>query len=147
MGQCGCGDTHIEKGYELPDGTVLAYDIYHGCKDCNPGPGISIYAYPSRESGRMCLHGVKIEKFEPSEFGGNEGRGISFGLFEVQDLMAEAKEIVAIESGEIGPDEDSYATIQDWLHDFGLEMVQGAMRRYAKRIEEERRRRALGVRR
>jgi hypothetical protein len=135
MGQCGCGDTSIDKGYVFPNGTVVAYDIYRGCRDCNPGPGISIYAYPSRRAGRMWLSGVEIEKYKPDEYGGNGGYGISFGLFEVEDLIAEAKELVAVESGEIDPDGDGYATIQDWLHDYGLLMVQGAMRRYCKRIE------------
>ena len=137
MFQCGCGDTYIEKGYELPDGTIVAYDVYHGCQDCHPGPGISIYAYPNRKAGRMWLSGAKIEKYAPDEFGGNEGRGISFGLFEVEDLVAEAEELVTVESGEIGPSEDQYATIQDWLNDFGLRLVQGAMRRYPQRIKAE----------
>lgn len=134
MGQCGCGDTYIEKGYELPDGTVVAYDIYHGCPDCNPGPGISIFLYPSRESGRMWLDGAKIEKYTPDEFGGNSGHGISLGLFEVKDLEAEAKDIIAKESGEIDPEGEGYTTLHDWLRDFGLLMIQGAMRRYRKRL-------------
>lgn len=141
MCQCGCGDTNLEKGYELPDGTIVAYDIYRGCRDCNPGPGISIYAYPNRKAGRMWLSGVKIEKYTPDEFGGNHGFGISFGLFEVEDLAAEANEIVSTESGPIDPDsEDSYETVEAWLEDFGLRMVQGAMRRYADRMEAERKR-------
>lgn len=145
MGQCGCGDTHIEKGYQLPDGAVVAYDIYHGCRDCNPGPGLSIYVFPNGQAGRMWLDGAKIEKYTPDEFGGNHGHGISFGLFEAEDLVAEAKELVARESGEIcacADEEDGYTTISDWLHDFGLVMVQGAMRRYRRRIENEKKRRA-----
>ena len=137
MGQCGCGDTCIERGYRLPDGTVVAYDVYRGCQDCNPGPGISIFAFPSAESGRMWLDEAKIEPYTPDEFGGNHGHGISFGLFDVQDLRAEAKEIVAVESGEIRADEDGYTTLDDWLSDFGLMLIQGAMRRYSKRIAEE----------
>lgn len=150
MCQCGCGDTNLEKGYELLGGTVVAYDIYRGCRDCNPGPGISIYAYPNRKVGRMWLSGVKIEQYTPDEFGGNHGYGISFGLFEVEDLIAEAKEIVATESGEVGllkdEDEDDYLSLEDWLSDYGLMMVQGAMRRYRTRMEKaaEARRRKAG---
>lgn len=142
MGQCGCGDAYIEKGYELPGGTVVAYDIYHGCQECNPGPGISIFLYPSRESGRMWLDSAKIEKYTPDEFGGNHGHGIRFGLFEVEDLEAEAQEIIAKESGEIDTEGEGYTTFQDWLHDFGLVMVQGAMQRYRHRIKDEEKRRA-----
>jgi hypothetical protein len=137
MGQCGCGDIDIEKGYEFPDRTVVAYDIYRGCRECNPGPAISIFAYPNRKAGRMWLDNAQIEKYVPDENGGNHGRGISFGLFEVEDLMAEAQEIVEKRSAEIGPGEDQYATINDWLHDFGLELIQGAMWRYRQRIQKK----------
>ena len=89
----------------------------------------------------MWLDGAKIEKYIPDDFGGNHGFGISFGLFEVKDLEAEAKEIIAKESGEIDPDGEGYTTIQDWLNDFGLVMIQGAMRRYPKRIKEEEKKR------
>src|SRR4051812_4848038 len=131
MCQCGCGEFPVENAYELPDGQVVGYGIYRGCADCNPGPGISIYVYPDRKS--EWLEQAEIEPYEPSEFGGNGGSGISFGLFEVEDLQAEAKDLTDGEGATIGRGRDQYRNIEDWLEDYGLRMVQGAMRRYASR--------------
>jgi hypothetical protein len=122
--QCGCGDTEIDKAYALPDGTVVAYDIYQGCKDCFSGPGVAVYLYPNRKS--EWLRDVKIGKFKPDEYGGNGGMGISVGLFDVEDLKAEADELEGIEN---------YADLSEWLDEFGLDLIQGAMRRFQKRIK------------
>lgn len=131
MGQCGCGDVYIENAYELPGGQVVAYDIYQGCRDCFSGPGLNIYVYPNRKS--EWLETAKIESFQPDQFGGARGAGISVGLFEVADLISEAKELTEI--GSIGEGPEDYANLGDWLDDFGLELIQGAMRRFHERMK------------
>lgn len=141
MGHCGCGDTCLDKAYKLPDGKILAYQIYQGCSKCFAGPGVAFYAYPDGKSPWLRL--VKPEAFEPSEEGGNSGYGISIGLFEVEDLLAEAKHLE--QQGRVGADEDDYATVQDWLGDFGLELIQGAMRRFQKRIAQQNKRHTGGA--
>jgi hypothetical protein len=129
MGQCGCGDTSIDQAFKLPSGIILATDVYRGCRECHEGPGVSVYVYPSRKAGRMWLDGIKAEAFVPDEYGGNSGKGIAVGLFEVRDLREAARGIDA----KIGDGENDYATIDDWLHDFGLQMVQDAMSIFRKR--------------
>lgn len=132
MGQCGCGEVPIENAYRLPKGQVVAYHVYHGCEDCFSGPGISIYVYPNSKS--EWLDRSKIEDFTPDEYGGNSGHGISLGLFEVDDLRAESVDL-SKEAG-IGRGRDDYASLDDWLADFGLRLIQGAMDRFTKRMDK-----------
>ena len=126
MGQCGCGDLSIDKAFQLPKGIVVAYDIYRGCGECHAGPGVSIYIYPNKKS--EWLEGVKIESFTPSEDGGDSGNGIPISFFEVSDLANAAKAI-----GETKLSRDGYRSVEDWLSDYGLQMMQDAMRLFAKR--------------
>lgn len=132
MGQCGCGEVPIENAVKLPKGEVVAYHVYRGCADCFSGPGISIYVYPNTKS--EFLEHAKIDDFTPDEFGGNHGYGISFGLFEVKDLCAESVELQ--KEARIGRGRDDYRSLDDWLSDYGLRLIQGAMRRSAERIKK-----------
>lgn len=127
MGQCGCGETNIEKGFTLPSGVVVAYHVYRGCPDCFSGPGISVYIYPNKKS--EWLQHAKLEPFTPDEYGGESGHGIPISFFEVKDLIASAKQIGGTEMSE-----DGYETVEDWLYDNGLEMMQDAMVRFRKRM-------------
>jgi hypothetical protein len=95
-------------------------------------------AHVGHAGGSPWLRLVKPEAFEPSEEGGNSGYGISIGLFEVEDLLAEAKHLE--KQGCVGAGEDDYATVHDWLEDFGLDLVKGAMRRFQKRIAQQKKR-------
>ena len=61
------------------------------------------------------------------------GAGISVGFFAVDDLKAEAAELA--KRGDIGPGQDQYANLVDWLDDFGLDLIQGAMRRFHEHME------------
>lgn len=132
MGQCGCGETNPERGFKLPSGAVVAYDIYRGCDGCFRGPAVSVYVYNNGKS--EWLRHAKVEPYKPDEYGGNHGHGICFGLFEVSDLRAEAVELT--KEGSIGRRQDQYASLDDWLEDYGLRLIQGAMRRFSKRDEE-----------
>lgn len=129
MCQCGCGEFGTEKAYKLPSGEVIAYGIYEGCSDCFAGPGISIYAYPDATS--EWIEDTPIEDYKPDEFGGNHGHGISLSFFEVRDFIKAAQEI-----GGTSLDEDGYNSVEDWLEENGLEMMQKAMKKFKERIEK-----------
>ncbi len=130
MCQCGCGEIPIENGAVLPNGSVVAYGIYRGCDTCFSGPAVTVSVFNNARS-EWLMH-AKLEDFVPDEDGGNHGRGINVGLFEVQDLKAESIELS--KEAKVARGGDNYATIADWLDDFGLRLVQGAMRRFDQRI-------------
>jgi len=135
MGQCGCGDSDIDRAYELPNGNVVAYDVYHGCRDCHAGPAVSVSIFDNRKA--IWLDRVKIEKYKPTEDGGNDGRGIGIAFFEVEDLIKAAQ---AIGGTSLEEDEDGYPSVEDWLADNGLEMMQDAMDLYRARMDALRKR-------
>lgn len=138
MCECGCGDFRIDRGFRLPDGTELTYRIYHGCQECFGGPGVDISVFTP---GNPWTQDCDLVEFKPTEDGGTEADnkqarvGIPIALFEVQDLRSAAKEIEAKEGAEIGPGDEQYATLDDWLYDFGLEMVQVALRKFKERTK------------
>jgi hypothetical protein len=132
MGQCGCGDTAPERGYQIKGTrTVVAYQVFTGCRDCDYGPGVALSFYDSPKV--EWLDGVPLEKVQPDKYGANEGRGVGVGLFDMEDLRAEARALNANEAS-IGPGNDQYATLEDWLYDYGQRLISGAMRRYEKRV-------------
>ena len=130
MGQCGCGETNVERAFKLPTGVVVAYDIYHGCDECFAGPGVTVFVYTDDTS--EWLESAKIEKYEPDEYGGNRGTGIPISFFEVRDLIEAAKNIGGVELNE----DDGYESVDGWLEDYGLQMMQDAMRIFEKRIKK-----------
>lgn len=129
MCQCGCGEFGLENAYKLPSGEVVGYGVYRGCEDCHAGPGVSVYVYPDEKS--EWLTGVKIEPYEPNDFGGNKGYGISVSFFEVRDLIKAATEI-----GGNFEKTHGYETVAEWLEDNGMRMMQDAMRLFEKRAKE-----------
>lgn len=124
MGQCGCGDQPPDRAYRIK-GTqiVVAYTIIPGCRDCDYGPGFSVRFFDSPKS--EFLEGVPTKTIKPDEFGAEVGRG----LFDQEDLRAEAKAIQE-RGGEVFEGD-----IELWFEEFGDELIAGAMRRYAKRCK------------
>ncbi len=130
MGQCGCGEVLIENAYELPSGEVVGYYVYRGCDECHAGPAVDIFIYPDKKS--EWVRDAKIEKYKPTEYGGNEGRGIPIAFFEVRDLIEAAKKIGGTKFDATA----GYESVEDWLEDYGLQMMQDGMRIFEKRVEE-----------
>lgn len=134
MGQCGCGDSGVERAYRLRPGVILGYRLYRGCRDCFAGPAVDITIW---NSGRnMFLDGLKIEEGpKPDEYGGDGGMGLAFPLFEVEDIIAQLTEMQITrdidKSGRTG-----YPTVEEWMEDYGLEMLQGALRRFQERMRK-----------
>lgn len=129
MGQCGCGDVPVENAFKLPSGEVIGYFVYRGCDECFAGPAIDIFVYPNAKS--EWVRDAKIESYKPDEYGGNGGHGIPIALFEVRDLIEAAKKIGGTELSK-----DGYESVEDWLSDYGLQMMQDAMRLFEKRVEK-----------
>jgi hypothetical protein len=135
MCQCGCGDTNIERAYDLPGGKVLGVQVYRGCDGCFNGPAVSIMLFDRKGAKEWVGQWVEHEKITPDENGGNDGLGIGVPLFEVEDLRKSAKRMAAQETL------DEYGDIDDWLQDNGLELIQGAMEAFRlRRAEEEKKR-------
>jgi len=132
MCQCGCGEFPITEAYKLPKGEVLGIGFYRGCEDCFAGPGVAVYVFPSRRAGKEWLRDVKVEDYKPDEFGGNGGRGISLSFFEVQDLREAIKTMEPMyKNSEFGDQ-----TLDEWLEENGLEMMQKAMKIFTDRVEK-----------
>lgn len=125
MCQCGCGEFPVTHAYELPSGEVIGYGIYRGCSDCFSGPGVSFYVYPNAKS--EWPEQAKMESYAPDEYGGNQGTGIAVSFFEVRDLIKATKEI----GGELS--DDAYSSVEEWLEDYGLQMMQRAMELFTER--------------
>lgn len=136
MCQCGCGERENVEAYRIKGAkTVIAYKIFPGCRECDYyGPGITINVYDSPKS--EWLRWTKVQEIEPDEYGGFQGQGISFGLFDQEDLRAAARELWS--EAAIGPGMDQYANLDDWLHDYGQQLVADAIYRYAERMAAER---------
>lgn len=130
MGQCGCGEQTSDRGFKQR-GSILAVQVYDGCEYCDTGIMVMLYWFTHKS---VFLSGVPIEKApEPSEFGGNEGHGICFPLLGKDDLRAAAKELIR-ESGPISPRGDGYRNLDDWLADYGLRLLQEALRHKRKEV-------------
>lgn len=130
MCQCGCGEFPVTNGYQLPDGKVVGYGVYRGCEDCYAGPGVSFYVFPNKKS--QWLREAKIEPYKPDEDGGNKGYGISVSFFEVRDLREALKTMEPLyKNSEFGDQ-----TLDEWIEENGLEMMQKAMKMFAKRCGE-----------
>ena len=129
MGACGCGERPFERGYRVK-GTkaIVAYQVFRGCEDCDYGPGVSISFFDRKG---IWLEGAPIETVTPDEYGSHQGYGVGVGLFDMRDLEAAAKELTT--EADIGPGDDQYASLEDWLHDYGQRLITEAMILYSKR--------------
>ena len=132
MCQCGCGEFPITDAYKLPKGEIVGIGTYRGCSDCFAGPGFAVYVFPSKHAGKEWLREARMEDYKPNEFGGNGGRGISLSLFEIRDLCEALKTMEPLyKDSEFGDQ-----TLNEWLEENGLEMLQKAMKLFTERVEK-----------
>ena len=132
MCQCGCAEKPFAEAFQITGSKVtIAYQIFPGCGDCDYGPGVAFSLFDSPKV--EWLDGVRIQKIKPDEYGANEGIGISVGLLDLQDLRKAAKELWA--EAQIRPGDDNhYASLDDWLCDYGQRMLENAARLYMERV-------------
>ena len=134
MGECGCGNDVGDRAVRLPNGVVIVFGVYRGCENCFDGPGYALFFFDTPTHANNAFPYLKQERLKPDEYGGHEGAGIGAGLFENCDLCAAAAELW--KQGSIGEDMDQHETLADWLEDFGLELIRGAMSRFDARLKK-----------
>lgn len=134
MCQCGCGDFQADQVLPIQRGPLVSVSIYRGCADCFPGIAVDLNFFTRKNEW---TRGVRMQPtIVPSEDGGKypdepqRQLGLPIPLFEVQDMIAAAKELDADASLA------EYGSIGDWLHDEGLEFLQTALRIGQKRLRE-----------
>jgi len=133
MGQCGCGDLVIDSARPIA-GTdiVLAVDEYQGCNYCHTGLMPTLHFFDPK-GWKEWGEGAELgEPITPDEFGGDRGYGWRIPLIGKAELVKAARVLVAEEGEPFGQGEDGYATLADWLEDYGLRLLQEAMRQRAK---------------
>ena len=139
MCECSCAAQPYLTATRI-DGTdvVLAVQVFPGCKDCDYGPGVSVAIFDSPTV--ELIEGLKLESIKADEYGGNSGYGLSVPVLDGEDLIAEARELCP--KGTIGPGEDEYESLADWLDDNWDSLLRGAVHRrldrWAKQREQSR---------
>lgn len=132
MGVCGCGNVGGDRAIRIPPSArdrVIVLGIYPGCRQCSESVGVTLRVYDSPEQANEGAPYLKQERFTPDEYGGDEGHPVELDLLRVEDLVEAARSLRAEEA--IGPDDEQYETVCDWLHDVGLVLLQTALRRCA----------------
>lgn len=135
MCQCGCAEQEYREAYRIK-GTkaIVAYQTFPGCGECHYGPGVAISFFTPAGLREPWLEDVKVQTVTPDEYGAFGGGGVGVGLFDQEDLRAAARELW--KRATIGPSENQYANLDDWLEDFGQELVADAVHRYRARMEK-----------
>jgi hypothetical protein len=128
MCQCGCGEVPIERAFELTSRCVLGVKIYTGCAECFPGLAVDLSVFNSAKV--EWLEHAEIDRtVKPNEYGGtNDAIGIPVPIIDVSSLreQARAMEVDLLEMQE-------YASFDDWLMDYGFELLQGAARKFLEK--------------
>lgn len=129
MGVCGCGEYIPSMQYAIR-GCVVGIVVYPGCDYCEDMIGVDPYFYTK---GSEFIVDHETRKVTPDEYGGEGSAAIP--IFAVQDIREAAKRI----GDPIHPgDEDSCQTLDEWLDEYGLQLLQDAIRICAARIKKER---------
>ena len=131
MCQCGCGERPVDEAYELTKHCILGVKIYDGCEGCFQGLAVDLTVYDSKSV--EWLRHLKIDKtVKPNEFGGsNPACGIPIPVIDVRALREQARELEEFDPME------SRGTLDEWLEEYGLELLQGAARKFAARFAKE----------
>lgn len=125
MGQCGCGDYAPVKQYKIK-GCVVGVEIYPGCDYCTDQVSVAIHLF-TPSSPFVGWQDTKTVM--PDEYGANIP---AIPVLSVGDLRAAFK---AMDYQYDPTDEDGYETLDDYLQDYGLRIVQEAIRLCAQRCK------------
>lgn len=123
MGECGCGEFQPYESFKIGD-SILSLEIYKGCEYCNTGLMVTLNAFTPEEAENWQLEDVK--EIDPKEKGWLQH---DFPLLGKEDLLAALEEI----QKEI--DVSEYGSFEDFLKDYGLELIQKGVRNRLKIIE------------
>ena len=117
MCECGCGNMNPIAAYKV-GGNVLIVDEYHGCSDCCTPIGLSLHIFSPKEAKEWLDEPVR-EIFKPMPPTSWDERYFSFvGKDELVAAAAEFEE-----------DYQQYDSLSDFLSDFGLRLLQSAMKK------------------
>lgn len=125
MGQCGCGDYQPARQYRVK-GCVVGVELYPGCDYCTDQVSVAVHLF-TPSSPFAGSH--KTETVQPDDDGACLP---AIPVLSVADLRAAFK---AMECQYDPADPDGYATLDDYLHDYGLRIVQEAIRLCAQRCK------------
>lgn len=137
MGACGCGDNPPREIYQVGRGQFLGLAPYLGCSYCDTGIGYDL-TFLDEKGLKDWADGVPTEKIDFDEFGGTNN-GLMLGCIGADELRKAARALV--ETQEIDGTLEEYGTIDDWLSDFGLRLLQEAFRIHLKEVAENKEKR------
>lgn len=123
MGQCGCGDYTPVRQYAVR-GCVVGLEIYPGCDECADQVEVALHFFTPGSAFTQDSDTVSVK---PDEYGACLP-GVP--VLSVGDLRAAVK---AMEVQYDPADPDGYETLDDYLHDHGLRILQEAIRLCAQR--------------
>lgn len=121
MCECGCGEFEAHKAVLVGD-NVIAFEIYQGCDSCDTGIIFTAHIFTKEEAEHWLINTSDLKQFKPDEFGHAQ---IDFPLIGKDDVVKWAKEHEIDENGNTIED---YMSLEDYLEDRGLEMLQGGLR-------------------
>ncbi len=103
MGECGCGTWDDLRQVVRSGNRILVTEVYHGCEYCNTGVAVSVHAISQADADAFML--------EPSDDGW-------------ENLDIELMDAAALEKAVDGmPLIPPNLSLQDWMHDNGLELL------------------------
>ena len=130
MGECGCNSADNIIEVVSIGKLVLAVELCLGCPYCHTGIAMSLYLM-TKDDAEMYGH-------EPTkEFEATDNGMLNFPIVDQIDLIDFLKKSKS--SDPIGPNDDQYPTLIDWLHDNGRTMLTQAAIIRANKIREMKR--------
>jgi hypothetical protein len=125
MGECGCNET---RPYEIldADGKILVVEIYPGCSYCDTGIMVSLHLTPPDDAQAFDWQPtgkLELDKGQYAQW--------NYPIMGPDDLVEAAKKLKADEQFGL----KGYDSLTDWLEDYGLDLLQTALR---LRIEKTR---------
>lgn len=120
MCECLCSVTRGDIAIKTGDAWVTI-DGYGGCEECAKLIGIDVSVYTAKGALEFASD-VPFAHIEPDDHGGPNGQKVAcFEMFSIEDL-AEAGMLLGLR-----PDPD-YDNWRDFMGDYGLKLVQSAMK-------------------
>jgi hypothetical protein len=116
MCECGCGAINPIAAYQIGN-SILIIDEYYGCKDCNNPIGFTLHIFSKKEAKEWI--DFKPEIFKPKPPISWDYKNFSF--IGKNELMSASEEYEK--------EFKEYDTLKDFMCDFGLEILQTALKK------------------
>ena len=118
--------------YRVAPNRILVVDEYHGCNYCDTPTGFTIHLFTDEEAASY--HMEDITDFAPDKYGHDQR---DFALIGEDEMIKAAKQFEK-DNGRhrVKFKGDEYENLADFMHDFGLELIQLAFQ--ARPLRKER---------